>query len=250
MYNDNIDHLYTLLLQVIRMGKVTARNAELHKVQVKVADTCGAPLITDFLPVLSQRTVNDCEYDLPDIGQDVVVIFMPNGLETGFVLGGFYNTNQRPNQTNPDIYQHSFKDGTFLQYDRAAHVLTADVKGDIVVKATGNADITIDGNEKNTVGGNVDATVGGNLSATVTGDVTVASSAAVTIKASSAITLNAPTVNIQGTLNTSAQSGGSGVANITGTMKATGDITAGNISLQNHVHGGVETGGSNTSAPK
>lgn len=242
MFNKNLEQLYTLLLQVIRVGKVTARNAELHKVQVKVADTCGAPLITDFLPVLSQRTVNDCEYDLPDIGQDVVVIFMPNGLETGFVLGGFYNTNQRPNQTNPDIYQHSFKDGTFLQYDRAAHVLTADVKGDIVVKATGKADIN--------VGGNITEIVGGALTATVTGDVSVTSSAAVTIKASSAITLNAPTVNIQGTLNTSAQSGGSGVANITGTMKATGDITAGNISLQNHVHGGVETGGSNTSAPK
>lgn len=242
MFNKNLEQLYTLLLQVIRMGKVTARNAELHKVQVKVADTCGAPLITDFLPVLSQRTVNDCEYDLPDIGQDVVVIFMPNGLETGFVLGGFYNTNQKPNQTNPDIYQHSFKDGTFLQYDRAAHVLTADVKGDIVAKATGNADINVDGN--------VTETVGGDLSATVSGNISVASSSAVTIKGASSITLNAPTVNIQGTLNTSAQSGGSGSANITGTMKVTGDVTAGNISLQKHVHGGVETGGGNTGAPK
>ena len=242
MFNKNLEQLYTLLLQVIRVGKVTARNAELHKVQVKVADTCGAPLITDFLPVLAQRTVNDCEYDLPDIGQDVVVIFMPNGLESGFVLGGFYNTNQRPNQTTPDIYQHSFKDGTFLQYDRSAHVLTADVKGDIVVKATGNADINVTGN--------VTEAVGGSLTATVTGNVTVASSATVTIKASSAITLNAPTVNIQGTLNTSAQGGGAGSANITGTMKATGDITAGNISLQNHVHGGVQAGSSNTSAPK
>ena len=242
MFNKNLEQLYTLLLQVIRVGKVTARNAELHKVQVKVADTCGAPLITDFLPVLAQRTVNDCEYDLPDIGQDVVVIFMPNGLECGFVLGGFYNTNQRPNQTNPDIYQHSFKDGTFLQYDRSAHVLTADVKGDIAVKATGKADINVTGN--------VTEAVGGSLTATVTGNVTITGSAAVTIKGSSSITLNAPTVNIQGVLNTTAQSGGAGTANITGTMKATGDITAGSISLQNHVHGGVQAGSSNTSAPK
>ena len=249
MFNKNLEQLYTLLLQVIRVGKVTARNAELHKVQVKVADTCGAPLITDFLPVLAQRTVNDCEYDLPDIGQDVVVIFMPNGLECGFVLGGFYNTNQRPNQTNPDIYQHSFKDGTFLQYDRSAHVLTADVKGDIAVKATGKADINVTGN--------VTEAVGGSLTATVTGNVTITGSAAVTIKGSSSITLNAPTVNIQGVLNTTAQSGGAGTANITGSVNVkqgnvtvSGDVTAGSISLQKHVHGGVETGSSSTGAPK
>lgn len=34
--------------------------------------------------------------------------------------------------------------------------------------------------------------------------------------------------------------------NVTGTITATGDVTAGNISLQQHTHGGVRTGGGST----
>ena len=37
---------------------------------------------------------------------------------------------------------------------------------------------------------------------------------------------------------------------VNGEIQATGDIIAGSISLQNHIHGGVETGSGNTSKPK
>ncbi len=38
--------------------------------------------------------------------------------------------------------------------------------------------------------------------------------------------------------------------NVTGTIKATGDVQAGSVSLESHVHGGVQSGGSKTSAPE
>ncbi|WP_208595944.1 phage baseplate assembly protein V [Desulfonatronovibrio hydrogenovorans] len=44
-------------------------------------------------------------------------------------------------------------------------------------------------------------------------------------------------------------SGGDG-AQVQGGFHATKDIVAGNISLQNHVHGGVETGGATTEGPQ
>lgn len=46
-------------------------------------------------------------------------------------------------------------------------------------------------------------------------------------------------------------SGGTGGATATfqGTIQTTGDIVAGTISLQNHVHSGVQGGDSNTGAP-
>lgn len=40
-----------------------------------------------------------------------------------------------------------------------------------------------------------------------------------------------------------------GDVTVEGTVTATGDVTAGAISLQNHTHGGVQTGGAQTGAP-
>jgi phage gp45-like len=42
----------------------------------------------------------------------------------------------------------------------------------------------------------------------------------------------------------------SGIMKLNGEFRATGDVKAGTISLQNHVHGGVVAGGSNTGAPQ
>ena len=37
---------------------------------------------------------------------------------------------------------------------------------------------------------------------------------------------------------------------VSGTITATGDVQAGSVSLESHVHGGVQSGGSKTSAPE
>jgi phage baseplate assembly protein V len=66
--------------------------------------------------------------------------------------------------------------------------------------------------------------------------------------------IDAPNVLIKGALTVTetfdVQNTGavSAPANITGTIAVTGDVTAGAISLQNHVHGGVETGPGETGA--
>ena len=87
-----------------------------------------------------------------------------------------------------------------------------------------------------------------------------------TVESDSEVTVIAPTVNINATnVNVNAAettisghvtvqggldvSGGSGAA-VDGSISATGDITAGNISLQGHVHTGVQQGGSDTGQPK
>ena len=94
---------------------------------------------------------------------------------------------------------------------------------------------------------NLTATVGGNALATVSGTTTLKSGA---------VTIDAPSVYITGTLSVDghisgagglAVSGGSGAA-VTGSITATGDITAGSISLQGHTH--TEQGdGAETSPP-
>lgn len=79
-----------------------------------------------------------------------------------------------------------------------------------------------------------------------------------TVSASESTTIDSPATTITGTLSVNGLitgsgglsiSGGSG-AIVDGDLRTTGDVEAGAISLQSHVHGGVETGGGTTSGPQ
>lgn len=126
--------------ELIRHGVVVKRDEKNMRVCVKFSDTVTKPLTTNWLPVLLPRASGDCYYDLPDIGDKVLCLFLPNGIDTGFVLGSFYGENKSP-ITNGDIYFHKFKDGTYLEYNRKKHKLIASCVGDVELSATGNLKI-------------------------------------------------------------------------------------------------------------
>jgi len=65
-----------------------------------------------------------------------------------------------------------------------------------------------------------------------------------TATASGDATITAPNVKVVGNVQVQ------GDVNVTGTISATGDVKAGSISLNSHVHSGVESGSSNTGAPQ
>lgn len=141
MTNEQImDHMS----QLIRVGFVTSRQAEKHRVQVELRDTVTAKLTTKWLPVLCPRASGDLHYDLPDIGDQVLCLFLPYGLEQGFVVGAMYG-RQTPPVSDPEKTHRTFKDGTTLEYDRAQHKLTGEVKGDVMLHATGGITIKADG---------------------------------------------------------------------------------------------------------
>ena len=190
--------------QLVRVGFVTARQPATHRLQVQFKDTTNAPLTSDWLPCLVTRASQDLVYDLPDIGDQVLCIFMSNGLEQGFVVGSMYG-RQAPPVTDPEKFHRKFKDGTVIEYDRAAHKLTVDVKGDVELVVTGN----------------VTATVQGNLSSTISGPHSET--------AQGGIQMKAPSIAMGGM-------GGGTDSTIDGTLKVTGDVIAGGVSLMHHVH--------------
>ena len=59
----------------------------------------------------------------------------------------------------------------------------------------------------------------------------------VTVQNASSITLTAPTINLDGNVA------------VSGSLVATGNVTGAAISLDSHVHTGVQTGGGNTGGP-
>lgn len=204
------------MAQMIRVGFVNARQPEKMRVKVTVRDTTGAQLVTDWLPVLCPRASGDMQYDLPDIGDQVLCLFLPYGLEQGFVVGAMYGKQVPPVQSG-DKWHRTFSDGTTVEYDRAAHKLTANVKGDVDGTATGS----------------------------------------VTMKADGPMTLEAPIVYVRGTLVNTAKDGSPGNAVISGGLQVLsggvnvpdGDVVAGAVSLTNHLTQGVEPGAGQSGPP-
>lgn len=193
---------------LIRIGEVTSVNPEKLTARVTFDDDDG---MTSFdLPILQRNTMKNRDYASVDIGEDVVCVFLPSGVEEGFIIGTLYAGEITPPQSSQNVRMVEFEDGTVLKYDRSAHKLSASVVGDVEVTASGKADIT------------------------ATGSVSVTSS--------KKIVLTAPSIVLNGAIEGYSQSGGSGTMKMTGTMSITGnvvsdgDVKASGISLKNHTH--------------
>jgi phage baseplate assembly protein V len=207
----------------LRFGKVTGVEGGAARVQLED----GQGVVTMPLPTLQRRVLKDQEIKMPDIGEPVAALFSGQaaGQETGVVLGAVYS----PTVPDPGQETHlefsRFSDGTVIFYDRDAHKLFADVKGDVVVKTEGN--------------------------------ITVEAKGEILVQSDIRIKLKAPFVEIAGLLTVTDQNGnaGSGVLRGTYTVRDGSlhvpdqDVTAGAVSVRQHIHQGVQSGPSTTGTP-
>lgn len=131
----------TSIRELLRVGTVTTKDITNMRCRVLFSDTPTDPLTTYWLPVLVTRAFGDTYYDLPDIGSKVLCAFLPNGHEIGFILGSYYPDNWSP-LADEDVYQHTFKDGTYIEYNRKEHKLTASCVGDVDIEAQGDINMT------------------------------------------------------------------------------------------------------------
>lgn len=221
---DSSGLLRDLLSQVVRVGFVVGRDEAKMRVRVEVSDTTSGALTTAFLQVLVPRAKKDRVYDLPDVGDQVLCLFLPFGKEVGFVLGSMYGADSPP-VASGDKWHRVFEDGTVLEYDRAAHVLLADVKGRAEINTTED----------------ISATAGTTLTAT----------------AGTSITLTAPNIFQNGNVTAGGSSGGSATVSenaertITGSLTINGPVningnltTNGNSSTSGNSYAGSRSGGS------
>lgn len=152
----------------MKIGIVTATDVATCKVRVQFQDQDA--VVSDWLPVMQKKTLKDKVYWMPDINEHVVCLLDDNE-EFGVVLGAIYSDADTPPVTSQDKFHIKFEDGTTVEYDRSSHKLSADVKGDIEVKATGKADVTIEGKTTWISNGTVDVDGGsGAVKGVVQGD--------------------------------------------------------------------------------
>ena len=117
----------------VRVGVVVSTNPGSGTVRVQFTDADG--MVSHDLPVLVPKTMDDKYYHMPDVEEQVLAIFLPLGLEQGFVLGSFYSKSDPVPVKDQDRHHVRFKDGTTVDYDRAKHLLKVDCVGRVVVNS-------------------------------------------------------------------------------------------------------------------
>lgn len=182
-------------------------------------------MVSYDLPIMQRNSMGNRDYQMPDIGEDVLCLFRSDGFEDGVIIGSFYAGDVEPPETTADRRTVVFKDGTRICYDRAAHTLTVTIAGTEIVFDQQKGSITVPDS--------------------VTVNCTTA-----TVNASSSVTINSPDTNCTGNLTVAGlitgqggftvTGGGGVVANcniqLNGSMSATGDVVASDISLNSHTH--------------
>lgn len=113
----------------IRMGRVSTTNPE--KMTVKVVFEDKDNMVSDELPVLVQGSSRNRHYWLPDVGEQVCCLMLPNGHNAGICLGSYYSESDPPNANSQEVRRIDFGDGSYMQFDRATGNLDISCTGEI-----------------------------------------------------------------------------------------------------------------------
>lgn len=100
--------------------------------------------VTPELPIMNRGSQGIKDYWLPVEGEQVICIFLSNTSKAGFILGSFFNAVDKPPVNSANKQHLQFPDGTFIEYDMETNTLTADVKGDLIIKTTAAVHVTGD----------------------------------------------------------------------------------------------------------
>ncbi|MBP2655014.1 MAG: phage baseplate assembly protein [Firmicutes bacterium] len=127
---------------LLRVGTVSSVAYDTGCVRVCFKDQDS--IVTDDLPMLG------FEYEMPNVGELVLCIFLGNGLAKGFCLGRYYYDSSLPGESGENIYYKEFLQDAYMKYDKSSKTFTISAEN-----------IVFDGN----------VTINGTL--TVSGDATI-----------------------------------------------------------------------------
>lgn len=137
MFGDaKIDDLKALVAQLIRVGTVTSTDDTKKTARVQFKDR--NQIVTNELRVLVKNSLKNKDHWMPDIDEQVLCMFLPIGIEQGFIVGSYYSNVTTSEVTTKEKRQVKFEDGTSVEYDRENHTLTVDVPpegGNVVLNA-------------------------------------------------------------------------------------------------------------------
>lgn len=152
----NMD-IYRLLNNLVRIGTISSINSKQAKARVMFEDRDN--VVSKELNLLFQRTIGTQDYVIPKVGEQVVCLLLPNGLEEGYILGSFYTKKNIPPANDENKRLIIFEDGSLLEYDNGRITINATKDVNIIsaenINITAANNVTINGNLQ--VNGNINA---------------------------------------------------------------------------------------------
>ncbi len=136
--------------RTIRCGYVSAIDYDKGYVQMTYPDLDGA--VSDWLPMMTVGT----EYKMPKVGQQMVAMHLPNGMDSGFVLGGYWSEDDKPTSTGEGVFRKDMGEGCYMEFSGGTltiHASEIKLEADSI-KLTGTS-IEVDGTTIDISGGTV-----------------------------------------------------------------------------------------------
>lgn len=126
------------LANLIRVATIT----DLDDANARARVTCAAVPESAWLPILATRAGPDRSYWLPEPGEQILLLSPSGDPAQGMILPAGYQDAHPPPASDRTKRRTEYADGTTIEYDRKAHVLTVDCVGDVVIK--GAKTLTVD----------------------------------------------------------------------------------------------------------
>jgi phage baseplate assembly protein V len=126
--------MHPLLKNIVRVGSISS--IQPSKCTARVAFEDQENVVSYELPILVRGSLENQDYWMPGLGEQVVCLFLPSGNAQGFILGSFYSEADKPPVTDPNKRHIRFSDGTFIEYNLETHTLTIDVTqsgGEVII---------------------------------------------------------------------------------------------------------------------
>lgn len=137
-----LESLQQLVGELIRVGIVTTTNAEKGTARVQFKDR--NEVVSYDMPVLVKNSLSQKDYWMPDINEQVLCLFLPVGIEQGYIIGSFYSDVTAPPAADKNIRKVQFQDGTAIEYDRSTHTLKVDItetSGQVIINCPGKVTV-------------------------------------------------------------------------------------------------------------
>ncbi len=151
--------LARLLENLIRFGTIAAVDhgdpAQQQPPRVRVQT---GTLLTGWLPWLAARAGADREWNPPTEGEQVLLLSPSGQLANGVAITGLFSDLIPANGDRAALHRTSYRDGAVIEYDSAAHKLTATIPGTANLTTAGDISITSQGNISITAAGNFTVT--------------------------------------------------------------------------------------------
>jgi phage baseplate assembly protein V len=122
---------------MLRFGNISSINAAdgLYKVTFD-----EDKLVSAWLPYLVKNTKSNKDENPFDINEHVACL-MDENIENGVILGATNTNSDKPVAGNADIRRTTYKDGSYVEFNRSISKLTISCEGDVQIIKSANVNV-------------------------------------------------------------------------------------------------------------